>query len=103
MAVSWAFSDGTTLELGGKVSGAGRLADELRSDASDAKAGRPSPVMLWPEPEGIVQLDLNDVPIVDAWARREARRAKVEVVSAPEFDPPPNPRGPIDVEPGTVL
>lgn len=61
----WKFSDGTTVELGGKVEGPSVLAQELRDEIA---SGRES-VTIWPPPGGDVPLDVSDPAILEAWLR----------------------------------
>lgn len=96
MPATWRFSDGTTLQPGGVVSGAGRFADGLRLDLAGKRAGLPVSVSMWAEPGGSEQLDPNDIAILDVWARNLARVYGVEVVEAPTYDYPPDPRGELE-------
>lgn len=65
----WRFSDGTTVELGGKVEGATVLAQRLRADLKE-----PQQVRIWPPPGGEVDLDLNDPALLDVRLRLELDR-----------------------------
>lgn len=96
MPATWKFSDGTTLQPGGVVTGAGRFADGLRLDLAGKRAGLPVSVSMWAEPGGSEQLDPNDIAILDVWARNLARVYGVEVVEAPTYDYPPDPRGELE-------
>jgi hypothetical protein len=60
----WKFSDGTTVELGGKVEGATLLAQRLRSQLAE-----PQSVGIWPPPCGYVALDLDDPALLNRYLR----------------------------------
>jgi hypothetical protein len=64
----WRFSDGTTVELGGKVEGPTLLAQRLRE-----RLERGVRVRIWAPPESAVDLDANDAAQVEAWLRDELR------------------------------
>jgi len=89
----WAFSDGTTVALGGNIEGASVLAQRLRSDLQ-----RGVTVSVWPPPGGDVPLDVNDAALLDKWLRDELawrQRARgLELTlkrpdGIPELPPPP--------------
>ena len=61
--MTWRFSDGTVVELGGKVEGPSLFAQELRQSIADPE----TQVAIWPEPDGKVSLDVNDAAILHAW------------------------------------
>jgi len=93
MPATWKFSDGTTLQQGGIVTGAGRFASGLRLDLEGKRAGLPVSVSMWEEPGGAEQLDPSNIAVLDVWARNLARVYGVAVVDAPTYDYPPEPRG----------
>jgi hypothetical protein len=87
----WTFSDGTTVELGGKVEGATILAQQLR-----AVLARPRVLVeIWPPPGGNVELNVNDAALLDAWLRAELRdRRHLPLTLKRPDDVPPLPRAP---------
>lgn len=96
MAAIWRFSDETTLKQGGTVHGDSPLAASLRFGLGGVADGLPLSVSMWAEPGGSEQLDPNDIAILDVWARNLARVHGVEVVEAPTYDYPPDPRGELE-------
>jgi len=66
----WVFSDGTLLESGGKVSGGSALADALRQDIQEARAGDHVLVPIAPEPGGGLPLDPDQDFYLNALAYR---------------------------------
>ena len=101
----WAFSDGTTVALGGNIEGASVLAQRLRSDLAGGVM-----VSIWPEPGGRVPLDPNDAALLDAWLSHEidwrqyARKLDITMTKRPDGIPalPPPPWDPADHVPGRV-
>lgn len=63
----WEFSDGTTVDLGGKVEGPTLLAQRLREQLSRPVVR----VTIWPPPGGDVALDPSDPALLNAWLRAE--------------------------------
>jgi hypothetical protein len=104
--VTWRFSDGTTVELGGNVEGPSLFAQSLRAKIADGSLG----IHLWPQPCDPVPLDLNDAAHVNLWLSDELDRwrrvAKViiKLRSKPDNIPalPPPPWGDAPAEPGVV-
>lgn len=92
--MTWRFSDGTTVELGGKVEGPSAFAQELRADIA-----RGVQVDIWPLPDGWVDLDVNDAAILNRYLDRKVDRWKrlenviVKIRSRPDGIPalPPPP------------
>lgn len=92
--MTWRFSDGTTVELGGKVEGATLHAQRLRDEL-----GRAPRVTIWPHPGGDVDLDVNDPALVNAWLEqdlewwRRVRGLTLRIVERPDNIPalPPPP------------
>lgn len=62
----WTFSDGTTVDLGGKVEGPTLLAQRLRN----ALANGPT-VQIWAHPSEPVSLNPDDPALLEAWLRSE--------------------------------
>lgn len=84
--MEWLFSDGTRVQLGGNVEGAGALARKLRDQLELLPYGRACGVAVEPEPAGKVQLDPGNPYHVDAWVREWLRWVPgVELVSAPKL------------------
>lgn len=87
--MTWRFSDGTTVELGGKVEGPTLLAQRLRDELA-----RDPRVRIWPEPGGAVELDTNNPAQVNAWLDqavewwRRVRGVVLRIVERPENIPP---------------
>jgi hypothetical protein len=110
--VIWRFSDGTTVELGGKVEGPSLFAQRLRAEIADAEDGVPGALLvhIWPQPSEPRRVDLNDAPLVHAWLQREVDLLNriddviVKMRSKPDNIPalPPPPWGDAPVEPGRV-
>jgi hypothetical protein len=104
--VTWRFSDGTTVELGGKVEGPSLFAQRLRAQLADGDIA----VHIWPQPCASVSVDLNDPALVHAWLKQEIDlRNRIDDVivkmrSKPENIPalPPPPWGDAPVEAGRV-
>lgn len=100
--MTWRFSDGTTVELGGKVEGATLHAQRLRDEIE-----RGVRVSIWPPPDGDVALDVNDPALVNAWLDqdlewwRRVRELSLRIVERPEnipdLPPPPWANEPDDV------
>lgn len=109
---AWRFSDGTTVELGGKVEGPSLFAQSLRAQIADAADGEPGAlgVHIWPQPSAAVDVDLNDAALVNAWLTRELdlwrriRNVIIKLRSKPDNVPalPPPPWGDAPAEPGVV-
>lgn len=93
--MTWRFSDGTTVELGGKVDGPSLFAQKLR----ERFASNEATVQIWPGPEGCVDLDLNDVAQLHRYLEQEVefwgrvRDILIKMRSKPENIPalPPPP------------
>lgn len=109
--MTWRFSDGTSVELGGKVEGPSLFAQRLRAQIADAAAGDARlAVHIWPQPSPAVEVDLNDVALVHAWLTREIDLLNridgivARLRSKPESIPalPPPPWGDAPAEPGRV-
>lgn len=93
--MTWRFSDGTTVELGGKVEGPSLFAQELRERFESGKAE----VAIWPQPDGNVPLDLNDVALLHAYleakiafwnrVRNVVIRMRAKPENIPALPPPP--------------
>jgi hypothetical protein len=85
----WEYSDGTTVELGGSVTGDSYLAQFLREEL----ASRPV-VRIYPPPGGDVDLDTRDAAQLNAWLVQQlewltrVRKVTVELTSAPQGIPP---------------
>lgn len=62
----WRFSDGTTVELGGKVEGPTLLAQRIRD-----RLGRIKQISIWPQPSEHVDLDHSDPAILNFFLERE--------------------------------
>jgi hypothetical protein len=92
--VTWRFSDGTTVELGGKIEGATLHAQRLREQLE-----REPRVNIWPPPGGDVALDVNDPAHVNAWLEqdlewwRRVRGVELRITERPKDIPalPPPP------------
>jgi hypothetical protein len=90
----WRFSDGTTVELGGKVEGPSLFAQTIREEIA-----RGVQVDIWPLPDGWVDLDVKDAAILNRYLERKVdffRRVMnviVKLRSRPEGIPalPPPP------------
>jgi hypothetical protein len=110
--VTWRFSDGTVVELGGKVEGPSLFAQRLRAEIADAEAGEPGAlqVHIWPQPSEAKPVDLNDTALVHAWLTRELDHLNrisgivVRLRAKPENIPalPPPPWGDAPAEPGRI-
>lgn len=68
--VTWRFSDGTTVELGGKVEGPSLFAQSLRAQLTDGEAH----ATVWPMPSPFHAVDVNDAALVNAWLEQETER-----------------------------
>ena len=103
--MQWTLSDGTTVELGGKVEGDSVVAQRLRYLVE--RGG--SRVSIWPPPGGDVELDPDDAALLDAWLTAELewmRRVEgreITVSGRPDGVPPlppppwtPDPDAPAD-------
>lgn len=93
---TWTLSDGTVVRLGGLVEGQTRTAELLRRDVQAFREGRRMPIPMFAPPAGSVPLELGSVPHVDCWVRDTARFGRATVVSGPEFERLPDPRGVMD-------
>ncbi len=100
--MTWILSDGTEVDLGGRVRGDSSLADALKQDVVGRKRGRPTWVLVGPIPGPRVRLQLDDPALVDAWIRQVAVRYDVTVMSGPEIEPIKRPESP-EYPPGTVF
>lgn len=102
----WRFSDGTTVELGGKVEGPSLFAQSLRAQIADGEAF----VHIWPQPSTSVAVDLDNAALMHAWLSSEIElRNRIDKVvirmrSKPENIPalPPPPWGDAPAEAGRV-
>jgi hypothetical protein len=93
--MTWRFSDGTTVELGGKVEGPSLFAQQLRADIDTGAVQ----VAIWPLPDGYVDLDVNDPAIMHAWLEHELDvrnrvdhvviRMRSKPAEIPALPPPP--------------
>ena len=99
--MTWRFSDGTTVHLGGNVEGASLFAQEIRADM---EAGR-AIVMMEAIPGDEVPLDPSNASMLDRWLRDELQRPwrrELRLTEAPEVEPlpepPPEPERPEDEE-----
>lgn len=90
----WRFSDGTTVQLGGKVEGASLFAQELRAELEQDFVG----VQIWPMGFDGVELDRDKVELLHAWLMQEMdrpfrREMKLTLLEQPahipELPPPP--------------
>jgi hypothetical protein len=103
--MTWRFSDGTTVELGGNVEGPSLFAQELRATIASGTALVP----IWPMPDGYAPLDVHDAAIMHHWLQQELdQRNRLDNVvirmrSKPDSIPalPPPPRGSV-LEAGDV-
>lgn len=103
--MTWRFSDGTTVELGGKVEGPSLFAQTLRADFE-----RGALVEIWPPPDGKVELKLDDAAHLNAYLEQEVaywsrvRNVAIKMRSKPENIPalPPPPWGDAPAEAGVV-
>ena len=96
MASVWRFSEGTSVELGGKVRGASDWADRLRQRLPAAR------VEVGPRPSPSVEVDPSDATLLDAWLVSESRlwpwRSLVTLESRPDgITPLPEWQRPDDV------
>jgi hypothetical protein len=104
--VIWRLSDGTTVELGGKVEGPSLFAQRLRAQLVDGEVR----VQVWPQPSSSVVLDVSDAALVHAWLLAEIDLLNridsviVKLRSKPDNIPalPPPPWGDAPAEPGVV-
>lgn len=90
----WRFSDGTTVELGGNVEGPSVFAQDLRDDIA-----RGVQVDIWPQPDGFVDLDVNDAAILNRYVDRKLSfwnrvrnvviRLRARPENIPALPPPP--------------
>lgn len=94
--MTWEFADGTSVELGGKVTGTSLLAELLRQDVEDARNGGPRWVSVRPEPGGSEPLDVDDAQLVDAWCRWAAQWLDIPLTASPEVEPIEDDREPND-------
>jgi hypothetical protein len=103
---AWHFSDGTVVELGGKVEGPSLFAQSLRAKLADGDAY----AVIWPMPSAPRAVDVDDAALVNAWLEQELdlwRRVSNVVIklrSKPDNIPalPPPPWGDAPAEPGVV-
>jgi hypothetical protein len=92
--VDWLFSDGTRVQLGGRVEGDGALARKLRSELELLPFGRARPVSVRPQPGGGEELDTHNPYHVHAWCTGWAyslrtRGETITLKSAPALPPLP--------------
>jgi hypothetical protein len=85
----WRFNDGTTAELGGRITGASAFAGELRAMLARPRTG----VAFGAMPDGGAWLDVNDPALFDAWLTPEAQRPfraalQLELIERPANIPP---------------
>ena len=62
----WKFSDGTTVELGGKIEGATLLAQRIRAEMELVEN-----VPIWPAPSSGVSFDRTDPALLDFFLQRQ--------------------------------
>lgn len=102
----WEFSDGTTVELGGKVEGPSALARELREGLATGQAR----VRIWPPPCEPHEVDGRDAALLDAWLHHKLdlwrRIDRIDVrlkrpEGVPPLPPPPYGAG-VEVDPGVA-
>lgn len=99
--MTWTFSDGTVVHLGGKVEGESILAKFVRRAFDECRAGRGPMVDDGPAPGPMVRLDVNNAHHLAVWLENTANCLRVGVVSAPEV---PDIEGePVDVDGLPVL
>lgn len=90
----WRLSDGTVLELGGKVTGDGRAAYLARRELA-----LPVRVHRKPAPSTLELLDPKDPELLDAYVQSLATYLRLEVLERPKRPTPP----PTEVEEGAEL
>ncbi len=100
----WRFSDGTTVELGGKVEGATLLAQRLRFELAETQQ-----ITIWALPSPSIEFDKAAPALLDAFLARQLRfwvrvRGLHLTLERPEGIPPlpPPPWGNDSGEAGTV-
>jgi hypothetical protein len=104
--MTWRFSDGTVVELGGNVAGSSLFAQTLRDDIASGRAV----VQIWPPPGGDVSLDVNDLGHLHQWLTEQiaywnrVRNVVIRMRSKPDNIPalPAPPWGDAPAEPGVV-
>lgn len=106
--MTWRLSDGTTVELGGTISGPTLLAQRLRAALESGPR-----VSIWPPPGGDVDLDVNDAALVNAWLDQEiewlkrvrglALRITERPENIPDLPPPPWANEPDDDVPADAV
>lgn len=102
----WRFSDGTTVELGGKVEGPSLFAQSLRAQLVDGDAY----AVVWPMPSSPHVVDVDDAALVNAWLEQEIdgwnriANVVIRMRSKPDNIPalPPPPWGDAPAEAGVV-
>src|SRR3972149_5692866 len=83
----WRFSDGTMIELGGKVTGSSDVAEKVRHGFGLTQI-EPTRFPLGPQPDSQGVLLLDSAAAIDAWLRYKAPIWGVTVVEAPEIAHP---------------
>ena len=104
--MTWRFSDGTTVELGGKVDGPSLFAQSLRAQFADGAAY----AVVWPMPSSPHAVAVNDAALVNAWLEQELDRWRrisnviIKLRSKPDNIPalPPPPWGDAPAEADAV-
>lgn len=79
----WKFSDGTTVELGGKVAGDKLFAQWLRLELSQRKT-----TSIWPAPSESIPFDSNDPALLDDMLSYLGRLKGVRIAERPDGIPP---------------
>lgn len=98
----WRLSDGTTVELGGKVEGPTLLAQRLRALLEQGVR-----ITIWPHPAPSLELDVNDPGLVNAWLDQElewwrrVRKLDLRITERPD-NIPPLPPAPWEGKPSTA-
>lgn len=98
----WRLSDGTSIELGGRVTGASGVAEEVRQAFDRCALLGPLPFPLGPQPDSSGRLVPTDAAALDAWLRHQAPIWGVTVVERPEIKNPLVDRRILKNEPGAV-
>lgn len=95
--MKWTISDGTTVQLGGNVSGKGKVAVALRADIAATARGEAVLVNVYPEPAGSEELNLSNPLHVHLWVADAARLAGETVTDAPEIEIPESESDPDEI------
>lgn len=98
--MTWKFSDGTAVALGGDVEGASLFAQSIRESLADTPL-----IGLGPEPSVPVPLDTGDVLHMDLWLRQEMLKPafaemRLRVTDAPNV--PKQPAAALEFDPDVV-